>query len=62
MKVHIELSEKELRSLILSYIQEKMGDATIKMEDIKIETKSTQNYKSEWENAAFRAIYEAFDL
>lgn len=51
---NIEITEYDLRKLVREYLSLKMG---IKLDDsdIKIETKSKQNYKSEWESAEFRA-------
>lgn len=57
MKIEIAYDETELKMLILKDICDKMGTILIKMEDIKIEVKSKQNYKSEWEEAEFRARY-----
>jgi hypothetical protein len=57
MKINIELNEDDLRSLILNHLQSRLGDINIDFSKIKIEVKSKQNYKSEWEVAAFRAIY-----
>ena len=54
----IKLNEKTLKNLIFKYIQEKMGSMDISVNDIKIEVKSAQNYKSEWEKAEYRAVYE----
>lgn len=58
MKIHIEISEKELRQLVFNHVCEILGDVTIKEEDVKIQVKSKQNYKSEWESAAFRAVVD----
>lgn len=55
MKIEIELTEKELRDLIYIEFEKRLGELDLQPTDIKIEVKSTQNYKSEWENAAFRA-------
>jgi hypothetical protein len=60
MKIQIEITEKELRALILSRLRAELGDAAERLDDkdIQIEVKSQQNYKSEWERAAFRARVE----
>lgn len=58
MKISVQLSEDDLRQLVLKKIQEEMPEADIQMEHVKIETKSTQNYRAEWEVAAFRARVE----
>jgi hypothetical protein len=57
MKIRIELSEKDLKNLVLQHIQNKI-DINVKVENIHIEVKSNQSYKSEWEEASFRATYE----
>ena len=56
MKIDIVLSEKDLQELVKEKI-ESMIDKDINSYDIKIEVKSKQNYKAEWESAAFRATY-----
>jgi len=57
VKLKLELTEYDLKLFVLNHISEKM-DFTIKEEDIKILVKSKQNYKSEWETAEFKAVYE----
>lgn len=58
MHIKIELNERTLKNLILKDLQSKMGDVNIKPDDIHIEVKSKQNYKAEWESAAFRATVD----
>lgn len=58
MQVKIKLSAKEIREAIHSWIQREIGIA-IYPDDIRIQVKSKQNYKSEWEEAAFRAHFES---
>ena len=60
MKIRVELNEKELRELIINYLEENIG-TTFDEKKINIEVKSSQNYKSEWEQASFRAIYESWE-
>lgn len=56
MKVHIELTEADLKRLVFAEIKRLSGDLNIAPTDIHIETRSKQNYKSEWEaGAGFRA-------
>ncbi len=55
MNLNIEMSEEDLKKFILRYFQEKLGTLKLEPTDIKIEVKSKQNYKSEWEEASFRA-------
>lgn len=59
--IHISIDEKALKKLIIDHIQELAGDRIyVKPEDVRIEVKSKQNYKSEWETAAFRAEMDLF--
>lgn len=59
MKIRIEIDEKRLRELILSELTNQLGEAAPQdLKDIEIQVKSKQNYKSEWEKADFRAVYE----
>jgi len=60
MKTKIELNEKELRELVLAYLSRQLGDLDFNIDDIKIQVKSKQNYKSEWESAEFKATLEVF--
>lgn len=55
MRVHIEVSEAELRKLVMGHFSNVLGDVPLKADDIKIEVKSKQNFHSEWEEAEFRA-------
>lgn len=57
LKISVEIGEQTLKQLIIDYLKDKLNhDLTEK--DVKIEVKSNQNYKSEWEVAAFRARIE----
>lgn len=58
MKIRIEINEATLRQLVAEYLDEKLGDLSPKPENISIRVKSKQNYKSEWEEAEFQAVYE----
>jgi hypothetical protein len=55
MIINVELSEVELRRLVLARLQELMPDAGLTEKDVDIQVKSKQNYRAEWETAAFRA-------
>lgn len=59
-KIHVELTTDDLKKLILNDLQSKLGDAgdSLKIQDVRIQVKSTQNYKAEWEVAAFRALID----
>lgn len=53
MIVHITLVENEIREAISQLIEKKYG-LEIPADQSHIETKSKQNFKSEWEQAAIR--------
>lgn len=54
-KLEIEIDENTLKKLVLDYLQDKLGEVSLSAQDVQIEVKSTQNFKSEWETAKFRA-------
>lgn len=56
--VSITMDEAALKKLIVQYLQDKLGGVGLDSKDVRIEVKSKQNYKSEWESAAFRATVE----
>lgn len=51
MKAHFELTEKELKEIVLAHIQKQLGELQIDSKDIHFLVKSKQNYRSEWEEA-----------
>lgn len=55
MRINIEIDEAALRELVTRHLKEKLGSVGFDPKKIIIEVKSKQNYKSEWEAAAFRA-------
>lgn len=55
MKINVEFTEQDLKDMVLARMRREMPDADIQPENVMIEVKSTQNYKAEWEIAAFRA-------
>lgn len=60
MTINIELSTDDVRKIISEHIQKLVGeDLLIEAGNVKIEVKSKQNYKSEWEQAEFRVQYKA---
>lgn len=56
-RLRIEVDKHTLRTLVRDYLAS-MG-VDVEAEEVKIETRSEQNWKSEWESADFRAIVEA---
>lgn len=61
-KISVTIDGDKLRELVNDHIRSVMGDVTFNSSDIRIEVKSKQNYKSEWENAEFRAVIETLIL
>lgn len=59
VKIRIEITEEELKKLVIQQIEETLGSIAINENNVHIQVKSKQNYKSEWESASFRAIYES---
>jgi hypothetical protein len=58
MHIKIEVDESTLRKLVLNYLEEKLGSVPLDDKTVRIEVKTKQNWKAEWEVGAFRAIYE----
>ena len=59
MTITIQYTENELKELVYKDLQSKLGDIPLEKAAVHIETKSKQNYKSEWESGAgFRATYQ----
>jgi hypothetical protein len=58
MRIRIEIDQKTLVELVLRHLESKLGSIKLSEKDVRIETKSQQNYKSEWEKAEYRAVYE----
>jgi len=56
MRVNIELTEDNVKEIIL---EQKLGGGVVPFnrDNVIIETRSKQNYKSEWETAEFRVTY-----
>lgn len=55
--IRIEVDKHTLRALVRDYLAGLGVD--VEAEEVKIETRSEQNWKSEWESADFRATVEA---
>lgn len=61
--INIELNEADVKKLIRQELQRQLGEIPLKDDAVKIETKSKQNYRSEWESAAFRVTYrDSFEV
>jgi hypothetical protein len=58
VKLHVEIDEQELRRLVMADVQCRLGEIIVSEKDVQIQVKSKQNYRSEWELAAFRAIVD----
>jgi len=61
MQIKIEFTEADLKKLILAEVERIHGGIPLDSPIIDILVKSKQNYKAEWENAAFRATFTHFD-
>ena len=57
MKIHIEICEAQLKNLIIELLKDRFQTGFLP-DSLRIEVKSKQNYKSEWEEASYRAIYD----
>lgn len=57
MKATLTITREELRQIIIDKFRESLI-GSFDPQKVKIEVKSTQNYKAEWEPADFRAVYE----
>lgn len=53
--VNITIDEEKLKELVIAHLNELLGTMNFNKDDVKIEVKSKQNYKAEWEVANFRA-------
>ena len=53
--ISIEVNETVLKKLVYAYLADKLGNIDLKPTDVKIEVKSKQNYRAEWETASFKA-------
>lgn len=58
MQLRIELTEKDIRALVIKHLQEKLGDIPFDPIFFNLQVKSKQNFKAEWEEAQLRATYE----
>jgi hypothetical protein len=58
--IKVEINERDLVEIVRNHIASTLVDREVDRKDIKIEVKSTRNYKSEWEKAEYRAVYEVF--
>lgn len=57
MKISVELNEDNIRGILANYLNNKFS-INIKPDQLHIEVKSKQNYKSEWEIADIRIKQE----
>ena len=53
-RVNIEIDEATLKGLICDHLSKILGSEVVE-KDVKIQVKSKQNYRAEWETAQFRA-------
>lgn len=62
MNIQILYSETELKDLVIKDLKLKLGEIPLDKTKVTIEVKSKQNYKSEWEIASFRAVYNHINI
>jgi len=55
MTTTIEITEADLRKLVIKELNSKLNDIKIDETHVNILVKSKQNYRAEWEAAAFKA-------
>jgi hypothetical protein len=53
MKLTVEMTETDIRKVLASHINETFG-TDFTYENLPIQVKSKQNYRSEWEEASIR--------
>ena len=56
--LHVEIDQATLKELVVAHFSSILVEINLTPADITIEVKSNQNYKSEWESAAFRAVLD----
>lgn len=61
MKVTVKMSEDDIRKILAEYVYDKYN-VSIPADKLRIEVKSKQNYKSEWELADIRMEIEVTPL
>ena len=54
MRLTVNINEKDIKQMALESLAAAMPLVPIPVEKVHFETKSKQNYRSEWEEAAFR--------
>lgn len=59
MYIKIELTDSDLKQLVIKELKATFGETQFDATKLHIMVKSKQNYKSEWETASFKAVYEA---
>ena len=53
--INIEIDETLIKKLIHQHVSSILGEIELNENDVQILIKSKQNYRAEWETAAFRA-------
>lgn len=59
MIINIKINSVEMKKLIYDHLKGVLGEtfSDQQINNVKIEVKSKQNYRSEWEEADFRVTY-----
>lgn len=58
-QINIELTEKDVKELILAHIKDLVNVHDFDPKKVNIQVKSAQNYKAEWETAKIKATYQS---
>ncbi len=59
MNIKVEIDSSQLKKILLAYLKTQIT-YPLEEDDIKIEVKSKQNWKSEWEDADYRAVVDKY--
>lgn len=59
MIIKVALTQPEIMQAIAEYISRKTN-VDVAPSELRVEVKSTQNYRSEWENAAIRVNCDVY--
>lgn len=55
MKIQIEMSEEDVKKLVLEHLRTTLNNYEITLSDVNIMVKTKHNFRSEWENGNFKA-------
>lgn len=62
MHVQIEITERELKQIVVTHLLTKLNVDCIKAENLKFEVKTSKNYRAaEWEEGQFKMTLDRYD-